>query len=236
MSAASAFIRVHFHPLWAAAGMGICPGKRPHPFRRWCVCIGEIRMQDVCSEAEMIALISAAQHGDPKAYDQIYNLYSDKLFRYLYPRLGEREAAEDLMAEAFVRLIRMLPRYRINSARPVAAFSAWLYRIAANLLTDHYRRQRFRRHADLADQAQLVADGPSPHQRAETDEAVTDVWAAVSQLGAEQQTVILYRFAEQCSLAEAADLMGKSMGAVKALQHRALTNLRRLLTPRTDLL
>jgi RNA polymerase sigma-70 factor (ECF subfamily) len=193
-------------------------------------------MQDVCSDAEMIALISAAQRGDPKAYDQLYNLYSDKLFRYLYVRLGEREPAEDLMAEVFVRLIRTLPRYRINSARPVAAFSAWLYRIAANLLTDHYRRQRFRRHADLADQSHLVAGGSSPHQRAEIGESATDVWAAVSQLGAEQQAVLLYRFAEQCSLAEAAELMGKSMGAVKALQHRALANLRRLLSPQNDML
>jgi RNA polymerase sigma-70 factor (ECF subfamily) len=192
-------------------------------------------MQDVCGDAEMIALISAAQRGDPKAYDQHYNLYSDKLFRYLYVRLGEREPAEDLMAEVFVRLIRTLPRYRINLARPVAAFSAWLYRIAANLLTDHFRRQRFRRHADLADQAHLAAVDSTPHQQVEIGEAATDVWAAVRQLGPEQQTVILYRFAEHCSLAEAADLMGKSLGAVKALQHRALTNLRRLLTPKTDM-
>jgi RNA polymerase sigma-70 factor (ECF subfamily) len=197
----------------------------------WSVCFGEIRMQDVCSDAEMIAMINAAQHGDPKAYDQLYTFYADKLFRYLHLRLGEREPAEDLMAEVFVRLIRMLPRYRINSARPVAGFSAWLYRIAANLLTDHYRRQRFRRHTDLADQADLVADGPSPHQRAEADETMTDVWAAVSQLGAEQQAVVLFRFAEQCSLTETADLMGKSTGAIKALQHRALANLRRLLVP-----
>ena len=192
-------------------------------------------MQDVCGDAEMIALISAAQRGDPKAYDQLYNLYSDKLFRYLYLRLGEREPAEDLAAEVFVRLVRVLPRYRINSARPVAAFSAWLYRIAANLLTDHYRRQRLRRHADLADQSNLAADDPPPHQQVETVEAATDVWAAVNQLGAEQQAVVLHRFAEQCSLAEAADLMGKSLGAVKALQHRALTNLRRLLASQTDL-
>lgn len=187
-------------------------------------------MQDVCSDAEMIALINAAQHGDPKAYDQIYNYYADKLFRYLYVRLGEREPAEDLAAEAFVRLVEVLPRYRVNSARPVAAFSAWLYRIAANLLTDYYRRQRFRRHADLADHSHLIDDDPSPHLRAEMNEDAEDVWSVVSQLGAEQQAVVLYRFAEQCSLAEVADLMGKSAGAVKALQHRALVNLRRFLS------
>ena len=88
-------------------------------------------MHDVCSDAEMIAMINAAQHGDPKTYGQIYTIYADKPFRYLHLRLGEREPAEDLMSEVFVRLIRMLPRYRINSGRPVAGFSAWLYRIAA---------------------------------------------------------------------------------------------------------
>ena len=89
-------------PLWLGADHGQLARIRfwVHAFA-----FGEIRMQDVCSDAEMIALINAAQHGNPKAYDQIYSFYADKLFRYLYLRLGEREPAEDLMAEVFVRLI-----------------------------------------------------------------------------------------------------------------------------------
>ena len=187
-------------------------------------------MRDVCSDAEMIALIRAAQQGDPVAFDQIYNYYSDKLFRFLYVRLGERETAEDLMAEAFVRLVETLPRYRVDSTRPVAAFSAWLYRIASNLLTDHYRRQRSRAHADFSDQSWLLAADPLPYERMERNEIAEDVWGAVHQLSSEQQAVVLFRFSEQLSLVEVAEMMGKSAGAVKALQHRALTNLRRLLT------
>ncbi len=190
-------------------------------------------MQDVCTDAEMIALIGAAQAGDPAAFDRLYNFYADKVFRYLYARLGQRESAEDLTAEVFVRLVRTLSGYRINAARPVAAFSAWLYRIAGNLLTDHYRRQRFRRHADLADHADLPADEPSLHRRVETAEEGGQLWNAIGQLGSEQQAVIVYRFTEQLSLQEVADLLGKSAGAIKALQHRALANLRRILTPET---
>lgn len=190
-------------------------------------------MQDVCTDAEMIALIGAAQAGDPAAFDRLYNLYADKVFRYLYARLGQRESAEDLTAEVFVRLVRTLSGYRINAARPVAAFSAWLYRIAGNLLTDHYRRQRFRRHADLADHADVPADEPPLHRRVETAEEGGQLWNAIGQLGPEQQAVIVYRFTEQFSLQEVADLLGKSAGAVKALQHRALANLRRILTPET---
>jgi RNA polymerase sigma-70 factor, ECF subfamily len=186
-------------------------------------------MRDICSDAEMTALINAAQCGDLKAYDQIYNLYADKLFRYLYVRMGEREAAEDLMAEVFVRLLRVLPQYRTDGARTVASFSAWLYRIASNLLTDHYRRQRFRRHGDIAEHTEMATKDPSPEQRAEANEVQGQMWAAVRRLAPEQQRVILYRFADQCSLDEVASLMGKSAGAIKALQHRALANLRRLL-------
>ncbi len=190
-------------------------------------------MQDVCTDAEMIALISGAQRSDSAAYDRLYNLYADKIFRYLYARLGQRDCAEDLTAEVFVRTLRMLPRYRVDTTRPVAAFSAWLYRIAGNLLTDYYRRQRFRRHADIADQADLPGKEPTLHQQVEASETGGQLWGAIGQLGSEQQAVIVYRFAEQFSLQEVASLMGKSAGAVKALQHRALANLRRLLSPET---
>jgi RNA polymerase sigma-70 factor (ECF subfamily) len=187
-------------------------------------------MQDVCTDAEMIALIARAQRGESAAYDRLYNLYADKIFRYLYARLPQRECAEDLTAEVFVRMLRMLPRYRVDRARPVAAFSGWLYRIANNLVTDYYRRQRFRQHTDITDHAEMPCDGPSLHQHAETSEERGQLWQAIGRLAPEQQAVVIYRFAEQFSLQEVADLMGKSAGAVKALQHRALANLRRMLT------
>jgi RNA polymerase sigma-70 factor, ECF subfamily len=188
-------------------------------------------MQDVCTDAEMIALLEQAKSGDSAAYDRLYNLYADKIFRYLFARLGQREIAEDLTADVFVRLIQVLPRYRIVSARPVASFSAWLYRIAANLLTDHYRRQQHRRHLDIDDHAESPSGDHSPDVRAINLEQDRSLTAAIGRLAEEQQMVVIYRFAEQFSVQEVADLMGKTAGAVKALQFRALANLRRILSP-----
>ena len=187
-------------------------------------------MQEVCTDAEMLALLKDAQRGVPAAYDRLYSLYADRIFRYVYARLGQREAAEDLTGDVFVRLIQVLPRFRVNAERPVASFSAWLYRIAGNLLTDHYRRQRHRQHADIDDHAHLAGNGLSPDQLAAEGEEGQLVAQALTKLEQEQQAVVLYRFAEHYSIQQVADLMGKTTGAVKALQHRALNNLRRLLS------
>jgi RNA polymerase sigma-70 factor, ECF subfamily len=188
-------------------------------------------MQDVCTDAQMITLLAQAQRGDSAAYDKLYSLYADKIFRYLFARLGQREIAEDLTADVFVRLIQVLPRYKVSSARPVASFSAWLYRIAGNLLTDHYRRQQHRRHLDLAEQVEQSSGNPGPDHCAVVSEEGQLLAAAITDLATEQQLVVLYRFAEQLSVQEVAELMGKTAGAVKALQFRALANLRRILLP-----
>ena len=186
-------------------------------------------MQDVCTDAEMVALLENARRGVPAAYDRLYNLYADKLFRYLVVRVGQREIAEDLTADVFVRLLKVLPRFRINRERPVASFSAWLYRIADNLLTDHYHRQRHRQHQDIDDQVHLVSDLPSPYQHAAVGEKDRLLATTITKLVEEQQKVIIHRFAHQLNLQEVAQVMGKTEGAIKALQHRALVNLRRIL-------
>jgi RNA polymerase sigma-70 factor, ECF subfamily len=186
-------------------------------------------MQDVCTNAEMVALLKNAQCGDPAAFDRLYSLYADKIFRYLYARSGQREVAEDLTADVFVRLIQVLPRFRVNSARPVASFSAWLYRIAANLLLDQYRRQRYRNHADLAEHHELPSPEPSPHDGVAADENCQALMQAIDHLNEDQQMVLLCRFAENLSVQDVAEVMGKTEGAIKALQHRALLNLRRIL-------
>jgi RNA polymerase sigma-70 factor (ECF subfamily) len=143
--------------------------------------------------------------------------------------LGQREVAEDLTADVFVRMLRELPRYRADTARPVAAFSAWLYRVAGNLLTDYYRRQRHRRHLDISEQTTLPSTEPVPFHQAAAAEERHVLLDAVGQLGDEQQRVVLYRFADQLSVRDVASVMGKTEGAIKALQHRALENLRRIL-------
>jgi RNA polymerase sigma-70 factor (ECF subfamily) len=187
-------------------------------------------MQDVCSDAEMLALLEAAHAGDSAAYDRLYNLYSDRVFRYLYARVGQREVAEDLTADVFVRLLQNLPRFRVNAARPVASFSAFVYRVAGNLLTDQYRKQKHRDHQDIDDQPFLADGHPEPFAQTTASENKTELIKAMSKLGMEQQAVLLYRFGEEYSVLEVAEIMGKTTGAIKALQHRAIANLRRILT------
>ncbi len=187
-------------------------------------------MQDVCSDADMLALLQAARAGDSAAYDRLYNLYANRVFRYLYARLGQRELAEDLTADVFVRLLKNLPRFKVNAARPVASFSAFVYRVAGNLLTDQYRKQKHRDHQDIDDQPHLADHRPEPFVQTAASENSRELMDAMQLLGAEQQAVLLYRFGEEFSVNEVAEIMGKTTGAIKALQHRAITNLRRILT------
>jgi RNA polymerase sigma-70 factor (ECF subfamily) len=186
-------------------------------------------MQDVCADAEMAALLKSAQCGDPAAFDRIYNLYADKIFRYLYARLGQREVAEDLTADVFVRMIQAFPRFKVNSARPVASFSAWLYCLAGNLLRDQYRRQKHRDHLDLAEHLDVDSGAPGLHDVLAADENNRDLLQAITRLNDEQRSVLLWRFGENLSVQDVAEMMGKSAGAVKALQHRALAALRRIM-------
>jgi len=187
-------------------------------------------MQDVCSDADMLVLLEAARRGEPAAYDRIYNLYADRVFRYLYARIGQREVAEDLTADVFVRLLKNLPRFKVNRARPVASFSAFVYRVAGNLLTDQYRKQKHRDHQDIDDQPDLADRRPEPLILTTIAESSRELMSAMAKLGQEQQAVLLYRFGEEFSVLEVAEIMGKTTGAIKALQHRAIANLRRILS------
>jgi RNA polymerase sigma-70 factor (ECF subfamily) len=188
-------------------------------------------MNDVCSDAEMIQLIQGAQRWETAAVDRLYDLYADKVFRYIWYRVGDRETAEDLTMDVFLRLLEHLPGFRLNRERPVASFSAWLFRIAGNRVVDHYRR-RDKREKPVGAPAEWEAHR-SPSEQAldaiEQDETAAELRRAIAQLTEEQRQVVLYKFVEDLSNAEVARLLGKSEGAVKSLQHRALAAIQRSL-------
>lgn len=169
-------------------------------------------------------LIKRAKGYDPEALDELYSRYADVVFRYIYYRVGDRQVAEDLVGDVFVRAMEALPAYQ-DVGSP---FEAWLYRIAHARVVDYYRRQKVRQTAVLDEQ--VIADGRSDPDRllAQSDD-VGRVWAALSQLTDEQQQVVSLRFIAGYSTAEVAKVVGKTEGAVRALQHRALASLRRLL-------
>lgn len=169
-------------------------------------------------------LIKRAKEYDSEALDELYRRYADTVFRYIYYRVGDRQIAEDLVGDVFVRVIEGLPVYQ-DTGNP---FKAWLYRIAHARVVDHYRRQEIRLTTPLNEQ--LVADRETePSQLAAEWDDARRVWEALPHLTHEQQQVISLRFIVGYSTAEVAETLGKTEGAIRALQHRALASLRRLL-------
>jgi len=175
----------------------------------------------VASENVEAEVIRRAQAGDPEAVGWLYDRYYLSIYRYLRIRVESQEAAEDLAAEVFVRMIEHLPRYQARG-RP---FLAWLYTVARNLLTDYYRSQRGAP-LDLPDPERGRGD-EGMMERIEARAQQDCLWRALRQLTPEQQEVLFHRFFEGRSVEETARLMGKQPGAIKALQHRALAALRR---------
>ncbi len=170
---------------------------------------------------EDATLIQRAQDGDEQAVTALYDRYYRAVYTYLALRLNDNDLAADLTGEVFVRMVAHLPRFRLQG-RPLLA---WLYTIARNLLTDHYRQQA--RIPTTVLNERLQAGGDSPEHLAEQSLASECLRRALAILKPAHQEVIILRFVEGRSLNEVAALLNKSTGAVKALQHRALAAMRR---------
>ena len=162
--------------------------------------------------------IARARQGDPEAIAALYRHYADGIYRYLFYRLGDAETAEDLTADVFLKMIEDLPRYEERGL----PFGAWLFRIARARLIDHWRHT-----------AALGDTETGPYVTREVPEDAIDasemIERALRVLTPEQREVITLRFLVGMSLEEVARAMGKTVGAVKALQHRALGTLARYL-------
>jgi RNA polymerase sigma-70 factor (ECF subfamily) len=173
--------------------------------------------QDAAWVAEPLAALVAH---DPEAWQSLFERYYDKMYRFAYVRTGDTSAAEEIAAEVFAGAAKGIARYKDTGA----PFASWLYRIARNLTADHLDRRR-RRPVVALDAVEVSAgawDGA-------VDDAA-DIAKALSELTKEQQEVLLLRFFSDCSLEETAGAMGKKVGAIKVLQHRALAAMKRRLT------
>jgi RNA polymerase sigma-70 factor, ECF subfamily len=186
-------------------------------------------MQAAISDEQILSLIPDCQRGDATATEALYELYADRLYRYLLARTGDADAAADLTTELFLRVMKHVGRFRLNRQRPAASFSAWLYRIAGNLATDYHRAGNLRVEASLDCQVAIAAHAPGPDWVAERREALGHLAQAIEGLAEDQRLVVLGKFGEQMSNLEIANMLGKSVGAVKSLQHRALRTLGRML-------
>ncbi|MBI2906612.1 MAG: sigma-70 family RNA polymerase sigma factor [Chloroflexi bacterium] len=173
-----------------------------------------------CSEQETV---HRAQAGDSDAFAQLYEKYFDKIYRYAFLRLGNKADAEDLTEQVFLKALESIGNYRWRGM----PFSSWLFRIAHNLVVDLIRR---RSRAEMAPLIEAIpSKEPGPLELVELKVTLQELAAAIKRLTEAQRQVISFRFAGELSSAEVAAIMGKSEGAVKALQHSALVTLRRCL-------
>jgi len=171
-------------------------------------------------------LLQQARSFDQEALAKIYDLYSDSLYAYAYKHVGAPQVAEDLIAETFQRFLSALER----GGGPRDHLQAYLYRITHNLITDLYRREPPPPHE--LDEERLVEDQPGPSGILIEQQEAERVRQALRLLTPDQRQVISLRFLEGWTSQEIAQAMNRSLGSVKALQHRGLAALERILLDR----
>jgi RNA polymerase sigma-70 factor (ECF subfamily) len=186
------------------------------------------RKHDPGPEAMVSAAdVDAARRRDPAAVARVYKAYAPGLYRFFMASLGDRHTAEDLVATVFAAAIDALPGFR----GPAEALGGWLFRIARHDLADH--RRRLARHPterldDRLEEAAAAEAAPDPEDLAVLRLTSRRVLATLGRLSADQREVLLLRVGAGLSTAEVAAAVGKTVGAVKALQHRGLSSLARL--------
>ncbi|GGM31806.1 hypothetical protein GCM10011608_15490 [Micromonospora sonchi] len=178
---------------------------------------------------EVWALVERAQAGEAEAFGLIYDRYVDTVFRFVYFRVGNRQLAEDLTSDTFLRALKRIGSFTWQGRD----LGAWLVTIARNLVADHFKSGRYRLEVTTGDvlDADREDRGPEGSPEAAVVEHITNValLSAVKRLNPEQQECIVLRFLQGFSVAETARSMGKNEGAIKALQYRAVRALARLL-------
>lgn len=177
------------------------------------------------SDAEVVSLVRDAQAHDPHAFDRIYEYFADPLYRYFFYRSGDQHVAEELVSEVFLRIVESIRSFHLPDRSQARVFSGWIFRIAYTRLVDYYRQQK-------RQSVELDESLPAPHSAEEIVGRALEheeLRAAILRLTPEQQQVVILRFIERLSTEEVATITGQTVGAVKAMQHRALNTIARLL-------
>jgi len=169
-------------------------------------------------------LVQRAQHLDERALASIYEQFYPRVYSYALLQTGDVAMAEDIASDVMLKVLEALPRYRFRGA-PLAA---WIYRIAHNCVMDHHRRRKRRPEVSL-DEARPPLAAHNPESRTDVSLQRQDLQRALQCLTAEQRQVVILRFLHGLDTRTIAQVMGRSQGAVKSLQHRALKALERLL-------
>lgn len=176
-------------------------------------------------DPDVIDLVDRAKDGSSAAFAELYDRYVDRVYGFVHRRVGNRELAEDLTADVFTRALRRIDGYTHQGADPIA----WLLTIARNRVHDHFRSARFRLEQLDAEAGVTQVDlREGPEVGSERAALVAEVQRALVELKPDHAEVLHLRFVEDLSVGEAAIILGRKEGAVRALQHRALKALAKL--------
>lgn len=173
-------------------------------------------------------LLREAQQGEAEAFGVLYERHAAAIFRYLYVHLSSRTDAEDLTSEVFLRAWQSLPRYHHKGV----PFRAFLFRVAHNALVDHYRRRRKDHNISQEEDYDISDDNNSPLESLLGKSDRMALASILSELRDDYRTVLVLRFFSQLSPAEVAEVMQRTPGAVRVLQHRALEAVRKRMQAR----
>jgi len=169
-------------------------------------------------------VVSRAIKGDGGAFAQLYEEHFDRIYRYIYLKVGNQAETEDLTQEVFVKALEAIGSYKWRNL----PFGAWLFRIAHNQIIDYSRKQG-KVEKVAWDNNMAPAGEPTPEVIAEQELEVEDLVDNIKKLPPAQREVISLRFGSELSVAEVAKALGKSPGTVKALQYNGIVALRKML-------
>jgi RNA polymerase sigma-70 factor (ECF subfamily) len=174
------------------------------------------------SSQDVRRLVERAQAGDRQALEELYLLHFDRIYSYLHMSVGNRHDAEDLTTQTFMKMLESIKGFRWRAA----PFSAWLFRIAHNLAMDHFRAaRRWQPEEDVPEPAGETE--PSAEAAALQSIGRQSMLELIEDLSQEQKQVLTLKFVFNLPNAEVATVLGKTEGAVKSLQHRALVSLQK---------
>ena len=168
------------------------------------------------------AVLQLAIQGDPDAFGVLYERYVRRIYNYVYYRTGNHYDAEDLTARVFFRAIRSINSYQDRGL----PFSAWLYRIAHNLVANWHRDRSRRPEIQLDDTLTFYHTIEHPEAALLVNEEKERLMKIIRKLPSERQQLLILKFVEHLSNAEIGQVMGRTEGAVKSLYHRTLLALR----------
>jgi RNA polymerase sigma-70 factor (ECF subfamily) len=188
-----------------------------------------IPLPDENSASRYVEWLDRARRHDRHAFAPLYEATYRRVFGYLLARVGERAAAEDLLQEVYLAALQAVGRFR---GRTEGEFVGWLLKIAHAKVMDRFRSQY--RHPELQTSEVPPTDLRDPQNEIDQRLRLDEISDALAQLTEDQRNVVMNRLVLGLDLEETSKVMGKNVGSIKALQHRALAHLAKILTPGVD--